>query len=103
MNGGLGGDYLSGGSGLDTTTYENATIGLTVSLIDATQNTGEAYHDTYNSIENITGSAFNDILTGNATTNVINGGNGNDRINGHLSRDTLTGNAGEDTFVLIKA
>ena len=54
------------------------------------QNTGDAASDTYNTIENLLGSAFNDTLRGDANANKIEGGAGN---------DTLTGNAGNDTFV----
>lgn len=46
--------------------------------------------DTLSNIENITGSAFNDVLTGNAGINVIQGDAGT---------DTLTGDDGADTFV----
>jgi len=46
--------------------------------------------DTLTSIENITGTAFNDTLVGSAGANVIKGGAG---------KDILTGGAGADTFV----
>lgn len=117
LDGGLGGDYLSGGGGSDRATYINATSGLTVSLTTPAQNTGEAAGDTYNSVENLTGSNFDDILVGSAVANRISGSSGNDqvsgmagddvlfgnagndRLDGGLGADTLEGNAGQDTFV----
>jgi Ca2+-binding RTX toxin-like protein len=59
------------------------------------------------SIENLTGSNFNDTLTGNGGNNVLNGlegfdklfGNGgNDILVGGLNQDTLNGGLGSDTF-----
>ncbi len=36
--------------------------------------------DTYNGIENLVGSAFDDQLTGDASANVLRGGSGNDDL-----------------------
>lgn len=49
-------------------------------------------------LENLLGSAHDDILTGNATDNVIQGGSGSDTISGGLGADTLLGGAGNDTI-----
>jgi Ca2+-binding RTX toxin-like protein len=121
LDGGLGADYLSGGTGSDRVTYINATAAVKVHLANAAVNTGDAAGDTYNSIEYLTGSNFNDSLTGTNEANrisgsngndVINGlaggdtifgGSGNDRIYGHLGNDTLEGNAGADTFIFHTA
>jgi Ca2+-binding RTX toxin-like protein len=60
------------------------------------------------SIENATGSDFDDSLTGNSANNVLKGGAGDDVIDGRggndtiysgLGADTLWGGAGQDTFV----
>src|SRR5262249_18197472 len=94
-----GNDTLNGGFGTDTASYANATAGVNVSLAAAgPQNTIGAGTDTLISIENLTGSAFADILTGNNGDNVLNGGAGNDRLTGGLGQDTLTGGAGNDVF-----
>ena len=63
----LGADYLSGGAGTDRASYAGAAAGVTASLTDPSINTGEAKGDTYNSIENLNGSAFNDTLEANAS------------------------------------
>jgi Ca2+-binding RTX toxin-like protein len=92
--GGLGADYLSGGAGSDTASYANATAAVKVSLSTPAINTGEAAGDTYNSVERLLGSAFNDTLEGNAGANTINGGAGS---------DVLTGLGGSDSFVFSTA
>jgi Ca2+-binding RTX toxin-like protein len=103
LNGGAGADALIGGAGTDTATYVDATTGIIANLAVSASNTGEAIGDTYNSIENLTGSAFPDILTGDASANVINGGSGNDIINGGLGADTLIGGFGTDTATYASA
>ncbi|MBS0165623.1 MAG: hypothetical protein JSR29_06065 [Nitrospira sp.] len=50
------------------------------------------------SIENLTGSNFNDALIGNSVNNVLNGGGGNDALVGNAGDDTLTGGSGNDTL-----
>ncbi|AZO76937.1 MULTISPECIES: calcium-binding protein [unclassified Bosea (in: a-proteobacteria)] len=80
--GGGGADILDGGSGFDTASYQNAIAGIVVDLTTPGNNTGEAAGDTYISIENVRGSAFNDTLTGNAGDNVLRGGLGADLLNG---------------------
>ncbi len=91
LSGGAGDDNLNGGVGNDTADYSGAAGGVTVSLAVSTyQNTGGDGWDKLVSIENLTGSAFNDTLTGNSGANILTGG---------LGTDSLTGGAGHDTFV----
>ena len=54
--------------------------------------------DTLSTIENVTGSAYNDTLTGSTSANVIHGGAGDDTINGKTGNDTLYGDAGNDNI-----
>jgi Ca2+-binding RTX toxin-like protein len=49
--------------------------------------------------ENLTGSAWDDILTGSSAPNVLTGLDGNDTLNGGSSADTLLGGAGNDVLV----
>ena len=91
LEGGPGQDSLDGSGGSDTASYVHAAAGVTVNLANPNQNTGEAFGDSYVSIENLFGSRFNDHLTGDASANRIDGGYGGD--------DVLTGLAGADTFV----
>jgi Ca2+-binding RTX toxin-like protein len=99
LMGGAGADYLNGGAGTDTVLYASATTGVTVSLANSAINTGEAAGDVFVSIENITGSGFNDILVGNGAANILSGGAGNDTLNGLAGNDVLAGGAGKDNFV----
>jgi Ca2+-binding RTX toxin-like protein len=78
LDGGLGGDTLKGGSGSDTASYAHATAGVVANLSNPSENAGEALKDTYQSIENITGSAHDDKLTGNGASNKLDGGDGID-------------------------
>ena len=60
------------------------------------QDTGGAGSDTLVSIENLTGSGFNDKLTGDGGGNVLTGGAGADRLEGGAGNDTLDGGSGSD-------
>jgi Ca2+-binding RTX toxin-like protein len=94
LMGGSGADLLAGGTGTDTASYDDATAGITASLANRSANTGDAAGDVYNSIENLTGSQFNDNLYGDSGDNVISGGAGNDRLYGNDGNDTLIGGEG---------
>ncbi|WP_454714941.1 hypothetical protein [Caulobacter segnis] len=93
----VGDDVLDGRGGVDTAYYANAPAGVTVDLtIAGPQATGGAGSDTLISIENITGSAFDDKLTGDGGANLLSGGAGNDTLLGGGGDDTLRGGAGDD-------
>ena len=91
IDGGAGNDTLDGGTGIDTVSYASATAGVTVSLaLSSSQTTGGAGTDTLISIENLTGSGFNDGLTGSNGDNVLTGGVGNDTLDGRDGTDTAS-------------
>ncbi|HLF95665.1 MAG TPA: DUF4347 domain-containing protein, partial [Methylococcaceae bacterium] len=99
LEGGLGNDLLNGGMGKDTADYSDAPGAVAVNLnLAGPQNTQAAGWDTLRSIENLSGSAYNDRLTGSRLGNQIDGGAGNDTLNGGAGLDTLMGGDGEDTF-----
>lgn len=86
--GNSGGNILNGGLGIDTASYQNSANGVVVSLaVTTAQNTG-AGSDRLISIENLTGSIFNDTLTGNSGNNVLNGLAGGDIMRGLSGNDT---------------
>ncbi|MFB0873315.1 MULTISPECIES: calcium-binding protein [unclassified Sphingobium] len=93
---GLGGDdLLDGGDGYDVASYANAPGSVTVSLaIAGPQDTGSAGTDTLVGIEDLTGSAFNDVLIGDSGGNQIDGGAG---------ADWMAGGAGDDTYLVDDA
>jgi Ca2+-binding RTX toxin-like protein len=99
LRGGAGADHLVGGAGIDTAIYSEGTVGVTVSIAAGTGLGGNAQGDVLSGIENLYGSASNDVLTGGATANTLVGNAGNDVIDGGAGKDTLAGGAGADRFV----
>ena len=97
LEGGLGDDILNGGGGADTASYVHASGAVSVNLAFGFAS-GADGNDSLISIENATGSAFDDTLTGNGLANVLSGGDGNDSLNGAGGNDTLDGGAGNDAL-----
>lgn len=99
LNGGQGGDYLDGGAGRDVADYAGALTGVVADLGDSGANAGDAAGDTYVSIENLSGSALDDVLIGDGRDNRIWGGAGNDRLFGGDGTNNLYGQDGDDYFL----
>ncbi|EJN01629.1 M10 family metallopeptidase C-terminal domain-containing protein [Phyllobacterium sp. YR531] len=103
--GGAGFDYLDGGTGVDTAVYSGSTKGVSIDLGLGTASGGDAEGNTVTgvrgdvlvSIENLTGSSFDDSLTGDAAANRLVGGAGNDTLSGGAGKDYLDGGEGSDT------
>jgi Ca2+-binding RTX toxin-like protein len=99
LTGGAGADIVIGGSGNDTASYATSDARIIANLISNTATgSGHGTGDTLSSIENLTGTAFNDILTGNTDANVLFGSAGADTLTGNGGADTLNGGAGIDTL-----
>ncbi len=90
LEGGLSADILDGGAGRDAASYRSSNAAVTVNLATNARSGGHAAGDTFTSIENLIGSAYNDTLTGSATDNVIEGGAGADTLAGGLGIDTVS-------------
>ncbi len=97
-------DFIGSEAESDTVDYSglsatNGIEGVTVDLRNPDrQNTGGSGNDLFESIENLTGSAENDVFTGNADHNVLDGGGGDDILNGEAGNDTLLGGADNDVL-----
>jgi len=100
LTGGAGADHLNGGGGIDTASFANASLGVIASLTDSFSmfQTNDAQGDTFTSIENLTGSNYNDTLFGDSNDNVLSGGEGDDILAGLGGDDTMTGGLGNDTI-----
>ena len=98
---GPGTDFYDGNDGRDTLTYENATAGVSASLLKPTAfNTGGAGTDKIDDIEILVGSDFDDVLVGaQGVSNRIRARDGDDIIVGFAGPDVLRGGPGEDTFL----
>ncbi|MCA9246462.1 MAG: hypothetical protein KDA42_05080 [Planctomycetales bacterium] len=111
-----GADLIDGQAGNDWISYEKAASGVNVDLTLTVQSDpgSEADGDELRSIENLTGSEFDDVLTGDNGDNAIKGlkgrddlfggrgddillgGDQGDRLFGELGNDYLDGGAGRD-------
>ncbi|WP_280114226.1 calcium-binding protein, partial [Microvirga sp. BSC39] len=96
LDGSSGSDVLRGGAGYDFASYYHAAGDVVANLSNASENRNEAFGDVYDSIEALSGSAYNDTLTGNWDGNNLHGHAGDDRLAGLAGRDYLLGGAGFD-------
>ncbi|MEP3892218.1 MAG: calcium-binding protein [Hellea sp.] len=106
MTGGAGNDFFigdsgsdshDGGAGIDTVNYLTATSGVTFDM-GSSGTGGDAFGDTYTSIERIFGSSFDDSMTGSSGNETLFGNGGDDYLNGAGGNDTLIGGAGTDSY-----
>jgi Ca2+-binding RTX toxin-like protein len=97
IKGGGGADTINGGSGIDTVSYADSEEAVLASVNGGLS--GDALGDVLTSIENLTGSAFDDTLAaaGSDGINVLSGAAGDDRLKGGGGADTLNGGSGIDT------
>ena len=102
-----GSDTLDGGSGTDVADYLGSSGAIFIDLGNGTASGGHAEGDSLISIENLSGSSFDDTLTGDDGANrifgqvgddMLFGGDGDDILNGGVGDDTLNGDAGSDTL-----
>lgn len=99
LEGGAGGDALDGGESTDTADYFLSPEAVQLSLADGTAFGGDAAGDQLTSIENLTGSDFDDTLIVDDGGNVLYGRRGNDQLAGGIGDDTLIGGQGADTLL----
>ncbi|MFC5358217.1 hypothetical protein ACFPMG_24825, partial [Azospirillum himalayense] len=85
-----GNDTIDGGAGIDRVDYVSDIGPVHINLGTGQATDGTGGHDVLVSIENGSGSNYNDIIIGSTGRNTINGRGG---------ADTLTGGGGDDFFV----
>ncbi|WP_460109113.1 beta strand repeat-containing protein [Pseudomonas sp. S3_H04] len=95
--GGAGADLLTGVGRGDGAWYLTSTGSVQINLPEGTAAGGDAQGDVLINIDNLMGSAFNDMLTGNAYSNKLEGGAGNDLIYGGEGDDFIYGGTATDT------
>ena len=103
LEGGAGADVISGSFDVDLVTYAKSNGAVSVNLATGTAAGGHAQGDVLSAIENITGSAFADLLTGSRNDNIIRGGNGADKIRAGAGSDQIWGGTGNDAFLFNQA
>ena len=102
LEGGADRDHLDGGEGTDTISYANAEAPVEVNLEFGFANEYAVDEVTILSSdhvinnENVTGSAFADVIVGSSAANALDGGGGDDLIVGLAGDDVLTGGDGND-------
>lgn len=104
-------DAFDGGDGIDTIDYSASGAGVTINLtvpagrfLPDEGEGGTADGDVAVNVENILGSAFNDVLTGDGANNAFEGGAGADALIGGAGNDTVsyrTSNAGVSIHLLL--
>jgi serralysin len=94
--GGAGADRFQGDNGADTVDYSGSAQGIAVNLLFNTGSSGDAQGDTYETVENVTGSKAADLIVGDGNGNVLRGSSGNDSLIGAAGNDTLIGGKGAD-------
>jgi Ca2+-binding RTX toxin-like protein len=102
LEGGSGADMLDGGGGSDKAPYSSSPAAVEIHLTPgaAAPHGGEATGDTLISIENLSGSQFDDLLFGDTHGNILTGNGGNDKLvsGGSAGYDALDDDVGYDTL-----
>ena len=104
LKGGGGADVLMGNEGhpfdegIDTVSYYESPEGVIVALGVNGGAGGDAEGDTFEGIENLTGSIYADTLWGDDGINELMGMDGNDALKGFGGADSLDGGNGNDTL-----
>ena len=87
LEGGAGADRLDGDAGLDWAAYRDSDAAVTINLAEDIVQGGHAEGDVLTEIENIIGSAHDDVLVGNDDANRLEGGAGADQLDGRAGSD----------------
>jgi len=101
LRGGRGDDVLDGGANGsfgDTASYIDATNGVTVDLSKSGPQATGWGSDTLIGIEQVSGTAYNDVLIGGSGGDTLFGNDGNDILRGGAGDDVLVSGNGDDVL-----
>ncbi|PCI85990.1 MAG: hypothetical protein COB24_11105 [Hyphomicrobiales bacterium] len=102
LSGGMGADNMQGGDGIDTISYADSTAGVNVNLALLTASGGDAAGDVISSIENVSGSRFDDVLIGSDADNVLSTySDGFDKLDGGAGVDKTVVSIGYFQVALV--
>lgn len=90
------GDDINGGDGVDLLDLHDQTS-ASVTLDDVANDLGSEAN-VRSDVENVVGTASDDVLVGSAAPNSFTGGDGDDKLTGGKGADVLDGGAGDDTI-----
>lgn len=94
----VGTDYLDGGPGFDSTSYEGRATAVIVILDDLANDGQYGENDHLMTVESVTGGNGGDVMVGGTGAETLSGGNGNDYLDGGGGADLLRGGAGDDVI-----
>lgn len=98
---GAGIDSIDGGAGVNTLDYSDASGGIFL-LLESGTTGGAAFGDTFTNIQNLIGSAHNDVITARSSGSggIIDGGAGDDTLMaGQADGERLIGGYGNDQLI----
>jgi Ca2+-binding RTX toxin-like protein len=87
---------FDGQGGVDTLDFSARTVPVRANMAAGTAGTGLG---SFSNVENVLGTAFDDILVGNDLANVLKGGAGRDLLIGRGGADALVGESGDDILI----
>jgi Ca2+-binding RTX toxin-like protein len=99
LRSGSGADRLIGGEGRDTADYWLSPVGVEIWLETGVGYYGDAAGDTFDGVEDLIGSPFDDDLWGDEADNHFSGESGQDILKGFDGADRLDAGHGPDTLV----
>tara|TARA_R110002124_G_scaffold129483_1_gene290734 strand:- start:28119 stop:31385 length:3267 start_codon:yes stop_codon:yes gene_type:complete len=91
-------DLYDGEGGVDTLVLDGAGGDVTLDLASELMSSVMFGNDVVQGIENVEGTALNDIIRGDAEANKLSGNAGDDQLDGRAGNDHLIGAGGADTL-----
>lgn len=88
FEGRAGNDIIDGKGGRDRASYDTSPAAVNVNLATGVAQDGYGGTDKLSNIEEVRGSAFNDVITGDANANFLEGRQGDDTLDGGAGFDT---------------